>query len=86
MAHFTQFETSKFEVSIPQPNEDAEQVVGYMSLDFWAVYNLVVVGIQMVYKAVKQGEINKGVSVDRAEKKTRIKPPQLIGAQQKFVE
>lgn len=24
MAHFTPFETSKFEVSIPQPNEDAE--------------------------------------------------------------
>ena len=49
MAHFTQFEKSEFEVSILQPNEDAEWIAGYMSLDFWrefwAVYSLVVVGI-----------------------------------------
>lgn len=49
MAHFTQFEKSEFEVSIPQSNEDAEWIAGYMSLDFWrefwAVYSLVVVGI-----------------------------------------
>ena len=73
MAHFTQFEKSEFEVSILQPNEDAEWITGYMSLDFWrefwAVYSLVVVGIQMVYKAIRQGAINKGMSVDRAAKK-----------------
>ena len=34
MAHFIQFEKSEFEVSIPQSNEDAEWIAGYISLDF----------------------------------------------------
>lgn len=81
MAHFIQFEKSEFEVSIPQSNEDAEWIAGYISLDFqrefWTVYSLVAVGIQMACKAIRQGVINKGVSADRAAKK----PSQLTGTQ-----